>query len=454
MGKPTSDRQLPPGGWVEISLRSRWRATIFLLAIGLPSLFLAAKTLQITLAATLGKSIKLGDIRRALALDPSNPKLHHQLGKVYLYSMEERNPVEASKHFRRATELNPQGVFYWTDLASSCELTGETLCANQAYERVLRLGPMLPSLRWLAANYYLRTAQEEKALGHFQRLLELSPQYAWATFQVCLKNWGDSQIIFRKVLPAGTDPTLKLTFANFLSTQGEAEFAYEIWVQTVAHTYAFPFALAEPYLERLISLGRDQEAVGVWQDLERLGIVHRPATQDRNNLIFNGDFEQAPLNAGLDWRVRGEPYLFVDFSDPTPYHGSRSLRVDFTVSRNEEYQAAYQIVPVVPDQTYQLTAYARSENISSDSGPRLRVVDPACPSCLDVSSDATVGTTAWHPLRLSFSTGAQTRFVWLSVWRARSRTFPTEITGRFWLDAVSLEPVTSPGEKTASNLKP
>jgi hypothetical protein len=207
----------------------------------------------------------------------------------------------------------------------------------------------------------------------------------------------------------------------------------------VAAASPFPFSSAEPYLQRLLDLGRYKEAIDVWQDLERLGIVKKPATGEPDNLIFNGDFEQVPLNAGFDWRTPEVPYLSLAFPDSGAYRGSRCLRLDFTVGRNDESEAVYQFVPVVPYQGYSLTAYARSNNITSDSGPRLRVLDPTCPACLDVSSETIVGTTPWHPVSLKFSTGAQAQVVRVSVWRPRSRAFPTEITGTFWLDAVSLE---------------
>ena len=59
-----------------------------------------------------------------------------------------------------------------------------------------------------------------------------------------------------------------------------------------------------------------------------------------------------PLNAGFDWRWSGMTYLAVDFSAPGAYHGAHCLRVDFTVNRNNEYEPVYQIVPVLPNQTY------------------------------------------------------------------------------------------------------
>src|SRR5207248_1809299 len=156
------------------------------------------------------------------------------------------------------------------------------------------------------------------------------------------------------------------------------------------------------------------------------------------NRVFNGDFEQAPLNAGFDWRYSPTHYVFLDFGDDSAQHSSRCLRLEFTLSRNEEYEPVYQLVCVLPNQPYLLSAYVRSVGFTSDSGPRLRVVDPACASCLNVSEDGTVGTSPWHAVNLTFSTGPATRLVKVSIWRPLGRTYPMTITGSFWIDSVSL----------------
>jgi hypothetical protein len=268
-------------------------------------------------------------------------------------------------------------------------------------------------------------------------LLELDPTYAAATWS-SLQTVQKPDPIFQKVLADSADVQLKVGYVDFLSDQGDNDDAYRIWKLAVANPRPFPFSSAAPYLERLIGLGRIEEAVNVWQDLERLGIVKKYEADEKDNLIFNGDFEQSPLNAGFDWRAGPATYLAVDFSAPGAYHGAHCLRVDFTVSRNDEYEPAYQIVPVLPHHAYMLEAYVRSEDITSDTGPCLRVSDTQPAGFPDAISDTTVGTTPWHPLRLSFSTGPQTRAVRLSFWRPRSRVFPTEISGTSWLDAVSL----------------
>jgi tetratricopeptide (TPR) repeat protein len=422
---------------------------VFLLALGLAALWLGGEAVRIVIASSLEGSTRLSQLRRALTLDPDNPKLHYQFGLIYSYSPEDIDPAEAVKHFRRATELNPCRTIYWSSLASACDSVGDHACADRAMERALTLSPMTPRLHWLAANHYLVTDRAEVALPHFQRLLELSPQYAWPTFRLCLKATRDPQVVLEKVLPSGADAKLKLLFVDFLAVEGNPDFAYGVWRQTVVNDSPFAFWLAAPYLQRLLDLGRYKEAIDVWGDLERLGIVNKPPSEDRDNLIYNGDFEQPPLNAGFDWRTSELPYLWFAFPDSGAYQGRRCLRLDFTVGRNDESEAVYQFVPAAPNQGYLLTAYTRSDDITSDSGPRLRVADPACPACLDVWTETTVGTTPWHPVILKFSTGAQTQVVRVSVWRPRSRTFPTEITGTFWLDTVSLKATGPVSEKAA-----
>jgi hypothetical protein len=66
------------------------------------------------------------------------------------------------------------------------------------------------------------------------------------------------------------------------------------------------------------------------------------------------------------------------------------------------------------------------------------VTDPDCPTCLDAVTDTTVGSTPWHNVTLSFTAGPKTQAVRVSVWRSRSRVFPMEISGTFWVDAVSV----------------
>jgi tetratricopeptide (TPR) repeat protein len=418
----------------EISPRARARALLFLLAAAGVSLWVAAETLLVGIGASFETPSTGG---RLLALDRDDPRLEDQFGQAY----KNISPAESLRHFRRATQLSPASRLYWSDLESACESAGDTQCTDQARERLLQLCPMAPAYRWLVADSCLRTNRLDMAFEQFRRLLELDPTYAPSVWS-SLQNVQQPEPVFQEVLADNPHAELKVGYVDFLSDQGDNETAYRIWRRVVADSPSFPFSSAAPYLDRLIALGRIDEAVNVWQDLEGLGIVNE--ANERGNLVFNGDFEQAPLKAGFDWRTGPTTYLALDFSAPGAYHGARCLRVDFTVSRNDEYEPVYQIVPVLPHHAYKLEAFVRSQDITSDTGPCLRVRDTQPAGFPDAVSETTVGTTPWHLVRLSFSTGPQTQALRVSFWRPRSRVFPTEISGTAWLDAVALRPEQGP----------
>jgi hypothetical protein len=438
---------------VEIALRPQWRSWVAFLVVAVGALVLGGAALRTAIIDLLGESDDAEKIHRAITMDPANPELYHRLGMVLCTSSGEACRTEGWGDLRRATELDPRTARYWTDLAWVCEMAGDTACAAESVEQAVKVSPMTPQVHWLAANTLLREGQREGAMAEFRRLLELDPTYAPATFHVCLGSLGDPQLILQKVIPPAKDPSLRLAYLTFLRTNEEDEFAPQVWRQIVETGTRFPFSVAAPYIEHLLERGSFDEAQGAWRDLEKLGIIPSPPPGDDGNLVYNGDFESTPLNTGFDWRDQPAPFIALDFSDPSSHKGNRCLRIDFTVSRNEQYAPITQLIPVSPKQSYVLTAFVRSQDITSDSGPRLQMLDPVQQRDPNMMSETTVGTTPWHQISLKFCTGAATKIVQLSVVRVRGRSFPTEISGSFWLDTVALKPLAD-GESVCAEPAP
>lgn len=401
------------------------------------------------LATTLGRSASVPEIKRAIGLEPSDADLHFRLGTAEIYSMGNSDAADGIHQLQRATQLSPDETRYWTALAFACEFEGEAACADKAIARSLALSPMVPQVHWEAASFYLRINRQESALNQFRRLVELDPNYDGPVFRASLGATESPNAVYQNVVTPAASPKLKLAYVEFLANNGHGNSAFHVWQELAAGGLHLKFSLADPYLEHLIDARRYQQAMAVWRDLIHQGIVQQAAGKDPANLVFNGGFEQVPLNAGFDWRYNEVPYVAVDFRDRHAYKGKYSLQLDFTDVENHQDEPVYQFVPVAADQAYELTAYIRSANITSDSGPRLRVVDPECPKCLDASSKATVGTTPWHKVVLDFHTGPNTRVVRLSVWRPRSLNYPAEILGTLWLDQVSIRAISPPAGQTA-----
>lgn len=434
-------------GWIAFPLRTRFRRDAFALAIAILVLPLGYTAARIGIAALLGTIHKKADVRRAMAFDPKNASLYEQMGKIdqTTWKADERNAVP---WLREAAQLEPANASYWESLGQACQFAGDRLCAASSFSRALALSPMAPRAQWLAANQDLLAGAADQAAAHFRRLLAMDARYAGAVFAICLRAFGTPQLVGERLLSARSSPALRLAYVTFLVRQSDFPSARSVWAGMVTTGAKFDFSAADPYLEKLISSGRIAQAARVWGDLRRLGILPASGGGDAGNRIFNPGFERTPLNAGFGWRYRNLPYVDTEFADPSAHSGARCLRIDYVVAENRGSAPAYELVPVSGGTTYRLNAWVRSQQITSDSGPRLRVIDPQHPGCLRAETPGAVGTTPWHPVSVTFSTCPQTRMIRLSVWRPRANGFPGRITGHFWIDDVALAPEGRPGPRT------
>lgn len=375
----------------------------------------------------------------ALKLDPANPKLHHRLAllRIYQGSFQNWEFQQARGSLERAAALSPQSAAIWTDLAIASSSLADSAGTHRALRQALALDPMTPRLQWFAANFYAGAGDTELSFHHLQRLLEMDPQYGPEVFRLGSRLASDLSVLEARLMPAAHQPQLRLALLDFLMSQERLDLARSTWQAVAAAGVPFPFVLVQPYVERLIAAGDVAQTARVWQGLTELGVVPAAAAEPGNG-VFNGGFEQPPLGGGLDWRWFPQRGTWLDFADRRAYSGVRSLRVDFVEERNEQYELVAQIVPIRAGQTYRLSAWAQAQAITSDSGPRLRVSDPDCSGCAVTETPMITGTAPWRTLEVEFTAGPAQRFARLSLWRARSRTFPTQISGRLWLDCISL----------------
>jgi len=412
------------------------------MAAGGPAILLGSKAAELLFASVCLQIGTTPALERALAADPRNPEIYHRLGQARLYGFTDSNPKAGVEDLREATSLAPNRPAYWEDLALASESLDDGSSAQAALAQAVRLAPVSPRVYWLAANYDLSSGETAKALVELRDVLRLGPNYSGPLYELCLRSNMDPATVENAVLPAGGGPALRLEYATFLVNQHQAEAARKVWDDTVATRHNFSFSAAQSYVDSLMRTKQYAGAHKAWRDLEQLGVIENPHDGDIDELMFNGGFERQPLNAGFDWHYDPAPYLRLDFADTEAAEGRRCLRLAFAVPSNAEYEPVFQDVAVEPGQSYILTALARSEGITSDSGPRLRVVDLVRPETLDTSTPQTVGTTSWHTIQAEFTTGTDTRFIQVFIWRPRGLAFPTQISGIFWLDEVSLKRTT------------
>lgn len=196
------------------------------------------------------------------------------------------------------------------------------------------------------------------------------------------------------------------------------------------------------YIDVLINNHRPEEAYEAWSDLGRKGLVQSALPRSDQDLVTNGDFEDEMVNMGFGWRVVAAEGVYAGL-ETTIYHSpNHALLVQFSGKQNLDYGQVVQYVKVLPGRPYRFQAFMKTEGITTDSGPRLEVLDPYNQAALDILTENMTGNSeTWISVGVDFKTGPQTGLVLVRLRRLPSQKLDNQISGRVWLDDVRLTPV-------------
>jgi hypothetical protein len=376
------------------------------------------------------------DLRDAIRFDPQNPEYPDALASVtHLYS-DSANADLIVGLYKTSTRLSPHNSEYWSDLASGYEWAGQETDALDALERAIELFPNSPELNWKLANFYIRQGRLIPALGGLRAVLMSGEIPDKQVFFLATRAASDDRTILNEMIPP--QAPLLIDYIDYQSEAGNVAAAEHAWNRLLELHLPFQLQQALPYLEVLIER-RDSDGVArTWSDLrERFPSELGPRITE-GNLITNGSFQSDFLNAGLDWRVTPTDGVTVTINKELG--GSHSLQIEFDGSRNVDYSGVLQIVPVKPSTKYVFSAIVRTQQITTDSGPRFEIFDPDDTSRLFASGNGLVGSTVDSRQEVRFSTSAQTRFVVVRIARPPSERFANKISGTAWFGDVRLFP--------------
>jgi len=403
--------------------------TIFLVVVGW-----IAKTY---VAYALSRKLTVKNLELAVRLDPGNADYHLMLGRLYQYNIADIQPEKALEEFRRAAQLAPYNPRAWLDLAAALELQGKMPEAAQCLRQANSLAPNIPAIQWPIANFYLLQGNIDEAFRHFKVVLAGTSEYDGIVFSTAWKASGDPDKILVQLIPRRA--ATEFSYLYFLVSQQRFTEAQPVWKRITSGSEKFTAQQAAGYIDSLITARRPEDAYQVWRDLQAGGLARNPATGTQDNLLANGDFEDEPLNMGFDWVIAPVEGLYAGLDTATYYSPSHALLVQFSGKQNVHYRNVLQYVKVSPGRRYRLQAFLKTENITTDSGPRLEVRDAYDPGALDEFSEALTGSTSgWTSVLMDFMTGPKTELVVVDLARLPSRKFDNLIAGKVWLDDVRL----------------
>jgi O-antigen ligase len=399
--------------------------------LGLVAIYgwLAARSFR---ATRLASSLDVTALKRAVALEPRNASYQDLLCRFLLFDSQEAGA--AVPHCKRATELNPYHSTYWLDLAMASYSTGAEAQQQEAILKAVSVDPTTPDVAWSAANFFLAQGKVPEALGQFAVVMRGDPEMVGRSLDLSWRTAHDVSAI-QAILPP--DPDAYLQFIRLLTAKNQWEGAQQVWSGLMQLNRGIEARKALIYVDGLIQQREVGRAKQVWEQLQSRSADLNGYSQ-ADNLVVDGGFEGAILNAGFDWRYAEQSGIAISL-DPTEFHsGGQSLLISYNGAGSDS--GIFQYVPVKPNTHYTISAWANSDALDSANGPFISVWD-AYSGKLYAQTEETLGTTAWHRLDGGFQSGPETELVVLRVTRDPGNT---HVKGRFRVDDVSVRPTPPP----------
>jgi hypothetical protein len=387
------------------------------------------------LAAMFARGNSLDGMRRAEFWDSGNPAYPAEYARALGANLESADPNEMVRDLETSTRKGPRRAINWANLGEAYELADRTADAMRAYERAVDLFPKSPQINWQFANFLIRTGNTSIATQPLREAILGDPALRIGAFDIAWRAGVPPEQVL-EIVPARQD--ILSTYLDFLVQTGRLDAALDAWHRLLASPEPFDLDAALRYFDALLQARHVDKMLTVWTDLAR----HDPARihwqPGEINLIQNGGFENAILNGGFDWRIQPIEGATISFETMNAHEGARSLAIHFDGKHNVAFGNVVQYVAVERLKSYRFLAYARTEGITTDSGPRVAIYDPFDRRVLSLETEGLAGSAGWDEQRLDFRTAAETRLIVVQIIRPPGRKLDNQIAGTMWLDDVSL----------------
>jgi tetratricopeptide (TPR) repeat protein len=421
----------------------RWFVIAVSLAIASLIIFQAS---ELWLASHRLDSTQIGQVERGVTLVPGDGAAWDQLGRMRQWDFMNSDLPGAIEDFWRAVDYDPRSAHFWMDLAAAYEESGDDARAREAYLRAKAVYPASAEVAFHFGNFLLREQHYPEAYAELRRAVATDPTLLPLAISRTWRSSEDVDELLNNVLPSNQEAYLEAL--DFFASIHEADPGLAVWQRLVALGKGLPIARINSFFEEMIREDRGDDARRVWR--EALIAAGLPVGEPANgNLMFDGNFAREFLSEGLDWRWIGLDDAEMEF-DPEPGpNGSRAVRVDFNGGTNLALDEPKQYVPVEPGRIYHFHAYMRTEGVTTESGMRFSLTDPNHPGGVNLQTADFTGSRAWTAVESDFTTGPDTHFLLVQLFRSPSRLFENKLEGTVWIADVSVVPPADPASSAA-----
>jgi len=353
------------------------------------------------------------------SLAPVEPQVEANAGYQQLWL---GNSAAAVGRFEQALRDDPAFPYRWSDLGDALLAAGDVDRARACFRRALELGPRDPQIALRTANFHFRAGEPDETLKLDAVVLRQVPDYDDMIFSSCVRMGGALSRILD--LAIDSNPRAAGEFFHFLGRQGghgSEESLSIAWKWMDARGF-ITRPLAVSRTTALLDHNRPEEAAAIWA---------KYVSPRRDSLVENPSFEHPWLNEGFDWRLAPVNGASVTTDSAVAHAGRSSLKIRFDAVDNLDFHHVSQIVWLNPGR-YRLTAWIRTEALSTDQGVGLRIAGAATPML--------TGTHDWTRLSAEFVISGKPALERIEIVRRPSLKFDNHPHGTVWIDDVEVKP--------------
>jgi tetratricopeptide (TPR) repeat protein len=415
----------------------RWASAAFALGAAAWLCYAGSKH---ALASHYAASPNFENWERATRIEPDNAEIWYRLGRFRQLDFDNADIPVALADYRRAIQLNPRSPFYKLDFASALEMAGNNDEADNNFRAAQAAYPISAEVSWKYGNFLLRQNRLSDAYAEIHRALQVDPKLIPLAVSVAWHSDPDIHLLLDQVLP-DTPEAYSDALAFFVNEKNPTA-AIEAWNRLIEKDPQTDWKRAFPLSDMLIAQEKFEQAGTVWRQALKGTPDFEPGYAG-DSLIYDGGFEKDIAGGGFGWRQSDVPGADFDFDTDVKHSGNRSARLTFDGTNNLSYEGLLQYVLVSPSTHYLCQGFLRTDQISTESGMRLEILDPKHPQELDMLTQNETGTLPWTLEQANFTTGPQTRLILIRVVRRLSQRLDNKLRGTVWIDDVSLIPIRS-----------
>jgi tetratricopeptide (TPR) repeat protein len=393
------------------------------------------------LASHYGASSNPDDWPRASKIEPANAENWYRLGRYRQLDFEHSDLPLAITYYRRAVELDPHSPYYKLDLASALEMNGDDAEAEKYFRAAQENYPISAEVSWRYGNFLLRQQRLPEAYAEIHRALIVDSKLLPLAVSRAWHSDPDVRVLLDQVLPNTLEADWEAL--SYLVQAQEGAAALAVWNHLMGLKPRINWKILYAFIDLMTNQDRFDEAGSVWrQALAAEGTF--PPASPAGSLVFDGGFESDPSNGGFGWRQQDVQGADFDFDTEEKHSGSRSARIIFDRTQNLSYGHLFQWVLVAPSTRYRFRGFLHTDHISTESGMRFEITDPRRPKDLDVLTPNETGSIPWTMEEAEFTTGPQTRLIYVVLRRMPGTHFDNKISGTVWVDDVAVVPAGAP----------